>query len=327
MTRARHLHPFGACALAAALLFAVAPARAKGGAAAEAADRLFKEAKALMSESRFNEACPKLEESQRLDPATGTLLALAVCHESEGRIATAYREFKQVLPATAGEKRRDREALVQARLKDLAPRLPKVVVVVEGAAAQAPGLSVRLDGEVLEPSLYGTDVFVDPGPHTVEATASSGEPFRATSTLAERAVRRIVVPPFAGRPAVAAEQHPTPHNDGPVLTPRTLGKVLMGAGVVGVGIGAVFGVQAIQKSSDAKSLCDPAACTDPRALSVNDDAKSAATLSTIAFALGGAALIGGGVVWLTAKPAKPAPVTAAPVLAPGQVGFAARASF
>ena len=327
MSRPRDLRPFGACALA-ALFFVVAPAQAKGGAAAEAADRLFKEAKALMSESRFNEACPKLEESQRLDPATGTLLALAVCHESEGRIATAYREFKQVLPATAGEKRRDREALVQARLKDLAPRLPKVVVVVEGAAAQAPGLSVRLDGEVLEPSLYGTDVFVDPGAHTVEATASSGEPFRATSTLAERAVRRIVVPPFTARPAAVAEQHPTPApSDGPAITPRTLGKVLMGAGLVGVGVGAVFGVQAIQKSSDAKSLCDPAACTDPRALSVNDDAKSAATLPTIAFALGGAALIGGGIVWLTAKPAKPAPVTAAPVLAPGQVGFAARASF
>lgn len=312
--------------LSLAILAFGASARAKGGAAAEAADKLFREAKALMSDSRFSEACPKLEESQRLDPATGTLLALAICHESEGRIATAYRELKQVLPATASEKRRDREALVQARLKDLAPRLPKIVVVIDSNVAATPGLTVRIDGERLEPTLYGTDVTVDPGAHTVEATSAVGDPFRSTTTVVERAVRRVVVPPFVAKAPVVADT-PPPRREAPAFSQRTLGLVLASAGVIGVGVGAVFGVQAIQKSDDAKAICDPAACTDPRALSVNDDAKSAATLSTIAIGLGSAAIVGGAVVWLTAKPSKSAPVTAAPIVGPGQMGVSARATF
>ena len=42
------------------------------------------------------------------DPATGTLQALALCHEGHGRLATAWKAFKQALPAAQAEKRRDR---------------------------------------------------------------------------------------------------------------------------------------------------------------------------------------------------------------------------
>src|SRR5271154_3787145 len=65
------------------------------------AETLFREGKELMAAKQFDAACPKLAESNRLDPGIGTLLALALCHEGEGRIASAWIEFTDVLAATA----------------------------------------------------------------------------------------------------------------------------------------------------------------------------------------------------------------------------------
>ena len=49
------------------------------------ADLAFREGRALLTEGNYDAACPKLEESQRLDPALGTLVNLAVCYEESVR--------------------------------------------------------------------------------------------------------------------------------------------------------------------------------------------------------------------------------------------------
>src|SRR5258708_31530603 len=61
-----------------------------------AAQALFDAAKRLVHEGRFAEACPKLEESQKLDPAIGTHYALADCYEKAGRLATAWVAYLDV---------------------------------------------------------------------------------------------------------------------------------------------------------------------------------------------------------------------------------------
>ena len=74
-----------------------------GAALAQSADTraaaavLFEDGRKLKDEGKLAEACPKLEESQRLDPGIGTLYHLADCYERSGRTASAW-----VGPAPAG---------------------------------------------------------------------------------------------------------------------------------------------------------------------------------------------------------------------------------
>src|SRR5688572_15232873 len=92
------------------------------------AEALFKEGRALLDQKKYDEACPKLAESQKLDPGAGTLLALALCHEGQGKTATAKRELEE---AAALGKKNGRDDLAKAALKRAAamePTLSKLVI-------------------------------------------------------------------------------------------------------------------------------------------------------------------------------------------------------
>lgn len=74
---------------------------------AQVAESLFREGRDAVKKGDYAVACPKFAESQRLDPANGTLLNLALCEEGWGRLADARAHLRTLLGAPdLDEKRR-----------------------------------------------------------------------------------------------------------------------------------------------------------------------------------------------------------------------------
>jgi len=204
---ARRVAPIGA--LFAGLL-APAASRAADPSPAERAlaTSLFRAGRELMQEGKTREACEKLAESQRLDPAAGTLLNLAICHETLGLLATAWAELNDSLAWALRDGRADREEIVRSHLAALEPRLPRVTVELLDRAP-SPGLIVTMDDVVLRPAALGTPIPVDPGDHHLTAKAAGRAPVELSFVAEEGTTHTVVVPalPVATRAQEATPPH------------------------------------------------------------------------------------------------------------------------
>src|SRR5262245_12467362 len=114
-----------AAAFVATLVALTANARAEDAALAEA---LFGEGKALMEAGKFEQACHKLAQSYAEQAATGTLLALAMCREAEGKLATAWATYSAVAARAKRDGDREREDYARERVKELEPRLSSITI-------------------------------------------------------------------------------------------------------------------------------------------------------------------------------------------------------
>lgn len=144
------------------------------------AKTLFDDAMALMKDGKYVEACPKLKESQELDPGTGTKYRLAGCYESTGLIGGAWTLFVEVADEAKAAGRADRETVARSRAASLKPKVPMMTVTVPAEAVSLPGLSIELDGAIVVRSKWSVPLAVDPGAHTVRASAPGKKPWQQT---------------------------------------------------------------------------------------------------------------------------------------------------
>jgi hypothetical protein len=340
--------------LVAPILLASASARASDPMAAEA---LFADAKQLMTQGRYTEACPKLEESQRNDAGLGTQFHLADCWQHLGRTASAWALFREVESEARALGQTSRERVARDRAVALEPWLSKIVIALHDSAT-APGLEIRRDGVEVGREQWDVPVPVDPATHVVAVTAPHKQPWQTNvEVLADGKVTTIDVPPLrADVQEISAVQPPPP--PAPPVAPhsvpqpppptkgatspmppgvpetalledrgsgqRAIGWTLVGAGVVGLTAGVYFGAQWIDDNSFANSHC--VGTCDATGTSLHRDARTQGLRAGALLGGGAAAFLFGAVLVATAP--RPhivlsvADLRIAPVLGPRTGGLA-----
>lgn len=304
-----------------ALFSGVAAGQDRDPAAAQA---LFDTARELMKQGKFAEACPKLQESNRLDPGLGTRFYLADCYEQSGRVASAWATFLEVAAIARSNNQAEREKVATQRADKLQPRLPRLLVNVP-EASKTSGLEIRRNGMLVGAAQWGTAVAVDPGEIELTASAPGKKTLRQTLRVEEgktanyslptleqgdepAAAHAVAVAPVAepgaspAPPAAPAPQPAAPPSDAAPSKGRSntaLVVGLAGVGVVGLGVGTVFAIMAKNKANESKPFCptSPNKC-EVEGVRIRNDAIEKGNVATIASIAGGVALAGAGVIWL-----------------------------
>jgi hypothetical protein len=194
-------------------------------------------------------------------------------------------------------------------------------------------VKVTMDGEVITERLEGTAISLDPGAHTFTFQAP-GQPLLTKQIVVregEKERREILQignraeapkpppPPVQAPLQPALPPAPPPEASKPLGGQRIAALVVGGVGIVGLGLGAAFGGLAMSKHNEAKKECPDAGCLTQKGVDLWDAARLNGNISTVGLVVGGVALAGGVVLWVTGNPQKRK--TTALGFGPGSITF------
>jgi hypothetical protein len=188
-----------------------------------------------------------------------------------------------------------------------------------------PDLQIKRDGQIIGRPGWGVPIPVDPGAHTVEATAPGRKAWQGQATIegagaqatlevapldeasaepATAAPTAAAVAP-AAPPSIVAAPEPAPTTTTHGTAQRVGGLVTGAVGVAGLIVGTAFGAIARSDNEDAKKNCLVDSACNQQGYASSMSAEHAATASTVAFIAGGALVAAGLIVYLTAPPSSP----------------------
>jgi hypothetical protein len=311
------------------------------------AEALFDEGVKLMKAGSFQDACPKLENSQRVDPAVGTLLYLGECYEKLGRAASAWATFREAQSAAEASGQAKRAQTAKQRVEKVEKDLAYLTIEVADATKSLPGLRITRGGIDAGTSIIGAPVPVDPGELKIEVSAPGYQNYVVTVSVPARSRQsmqvpalsvkeepKVVAPAEPSSPPASTPELPTPINpivpppsveDSGMSTVAVLGLVVAGAGVVGAGVGTFYGLRAMSEDKKAdEGSCNPTICQEKVDFDHSREAVSSAKIANVALGIGGGLFVAGGLMFLLApssEPAESASVRFTPRLAPGFAGI------
>lgn len=311
--------------LAVALLLGSLASSVPALAAADPAEVLFDRGVAEMEAGRYEEACPPIEQSYRLDPRVGTLFTLAECEAKRGHIATAVTRYEEYLkehgklPRDKKSKQGDRAQIARRQVDLFRPQIPQLTLVLPPGAPD--DLRVLCDGAPVDRSTLGAALPLDPGAHVITTSAPQHTSSEVRLKLARGQQLRleltvgaaIAAPtgPVAAAPNAATTPPSALAEDGSHSTSgRRVGAyVAGGVGLAGLILSGVLGGLAIAEKSTVDASCKPT--SDPATLGCHGDGYAASQRmqklglwSTVGFGVGAAASVTAIVLFAT-EPGKP----------------------
>jgi hypothetical protein len=267
-------------------LFFVAAERCARAQSAEAQE-LFDEGRQSLAAGDYTTACARLDASERIERAVGTLLSLAECEEKLGQLATERLHLQEAASwADATHDSLNRGPVARKRLAEIERRVPRLTF---RRAANAPaGCRVTRDGVDLGTVAFDVPLPVDTGRHTIVVSTPGQPDTTYVVPLAEGEQKTLVV-------GVAdAEVSPLPSTRSTADDHRrTVAYALGGVGVAGIAVGAIFGVQTFSTWSQAQRDCGSGCAPGSPAQAEGGQAHADAAVSTIAFSVAAVALAAG----------------------------------
>lgn len=276
--------------LSTALPSAAAPAKATRASAQ--AEELFREARSLLEQGRYREACRGFERSLELEPSPGTLLNLGNCYEQEGDLVRALATFERaVADAQLEQNEGKRNAWIQAgsqRLDALLVRVPVLTLT----PSPTPGALLRIDGE--EQRQRRGPLRLNPGKHTLEVSAPGKRSLRQELELKLGERLELALPELEG----AASSRPLLHRQPPEAERRPGAErrslvpwVLIGGGAALGTVGVVTALMANSRERTLAERCERGICTDPSLRSTRDSGEKLALATYLTWAAGSASAI------------------------------------
>ena len=277
----------------------------------------------LAQAGKCQEAIPKLDRAEKLHHSAIVLSRLGECQVSEGKLVEGTEMLRKVLreplpanPSPALSKAYER---AQTVLDSAKPRISGLTISV--SAPTGAELRLLVDGVVVANTLVDSELPADPGDHVVEASAPGYLKATARVTLGSADKKSVTlkletdpnalsqVPLNAGpeanpgpvaqvTPSMAVAPASAPPRAPPPSPSRASAYVSWGVGLAGVGVGTAFGVMALKGKHDLDGQCPDSSCPSSSGSAV-DSAKRNGNISTIAFAVGGAGLVLGTVLYFS----------------------------
>jgi hypothetical protein len=317
-------------ALGAFLVAAMLLASSSGPAGATSpAEALFQEGRRLLTEGQTDEACARFSESYAMVASSGTLLNLALCHQTQGKTATAWNEYRAAARLARNQGREDRATVADGKAAALEAALPRLTTT---AVEATPGLRVSTEAGPLGEGGLGVEVPIDPGTHEVTASAPGYRPWATTLEVKEADQLALEIPRLEPEPLPAPRTRaatpptfldPSRGAEDPSARERSsLDLYLAGGGGVLLVAGTVVWSVAYAKLQSAKAACTRG-CSQAEYDGNVSDIQTLKDVAIGSWITGGALVAASGAHYLLRR--KRAPLTVA--VDPVNVGLLLRGSF